>query len=84
MAYIYYIDIMDNKYQCYKCDKIFNTKFNLNRHLNRKIPCNKNKEFKCVTCLKNFSCNQTLEKHKNRKYPCKPPDLDLLNNTIVS
>ena len=75
---------MDNEYPCYKCDKIFNTKYNLNRHLKRKIPCNKNKEFKCDICLKNFACNQTLENHKKKKYPCKPPDLELLNNTIVS
>ena len=71
-------------YRCINCNKQFIKKTDYTRHLNRKFPCNEIKEFKCNICLKIFSTRQTLENHKNKKYPCKPPDLKLLNNTIIS
>ena len=71
-------------YQCINCNKQFIKKTDYTRHLNRKTQCNINKSFKCNICLYDFKNNFNLERHKNKKNPCKPPDLKLLNNTIVS
>ena len=54
---------------CTKCNKEFNKKYNLERHLNRKIPCNN--IIKCSNCLKEFKTNQGLIRHSNKKIPCK-------------
>ena len=75
---------MDNEHICYRCDKSFTTKYSLNRHLNKKLPCdNKIIELKCSTCLKLFSNKQNLKTHQNKKI-CKPPDLELLQNKILA
>ena len=58
-------------YQCMNCNKQFIKKTDYTRHLNRKTPCNKNKEFKCDICLYDFKNNFNLERHKKRKNPCK-------------
>jgi len=75
---------MNNEYNCYKCNKIFKKKYNLEQHYKRKTDCSIKKNSLCDICLHDFKTIQKLERHKNKKYPCKPPDLKLLNETIVS
>ncbi len=69
---------------CLKCLKCFNTKANLNQHLNKKIPCDKpklKKIYRCDICLVDFSSNAMLKYHKNKKISCKPA-LEKLQNQI--
>ncbi len=64
---------MSEKHKCFKCFKKFDTKFNLERHLNRKTPCNEKKEDNiCNICEKEFKSKTGLDYHKNKKNPCKP------------
>ena len=52
-------------FKCNLCDKSFEFKYYLDRHKNRKIPCNKSKESNCCDiCNIEFSCNSKLERHK--------------------
>jgi uncharacterized C2H2 Zn-finger protein len=60
-------------FKCEKCNKIFGSNFNYQRHLNKKNPCNMIKKFKCNNCLKYFSTKQSLNHHiNNRKTICIP------------
>ena len=52
--------------ECYLCKKIFPTASKLERHNNRKIPCNAIKEpIECKICNSNFPCIAKLERHNN-------------------
>lgn len=65
------------EHKCHKCGKIFTRKSDLNNHLNRINPCDKNKpKFKCEHCLKKYCRKDTLNKHIKTKHP------DGINNTI--
>jgi len=65
---------------CKLCLKSFGSKFNLQRHVDRKYPCNQNnivypirtnkKTFVCKLCLKSFGSKFNLQRHVDRKYPC--------------
>lgn len=44
------------------CDKVYNTKFNLKRHVNSHHL--KKKRHICETCQREFSSNQNLAEHK--------------------
>lgn len=57
---------------CHKCKKAFRDQFVLNKHLNRKTPCDN--VIKCDTCKKKFNNKQALKNHMNRKNPCKSPE----------
>ena len=57
-------------YKCDLCNKTFKTKHGLKGHMNKKIPCNLQKN-QCKFCLKIFKTKQILNKHYNRKTPCK-------------
>lgn len=48
---------------CVKCNKKFKTNQDLNRHLSRKIPCDR--ILKCCKCDKVFKTKFNLERHKN-------------------
>jgi hypothetical protein len=59
--------------ECVKCNKSFKSIYNLNKHNNKKIPCDL--IIKCENCLKIFNTKQNLNKHNNRKNPCIKVDL---------
>lgn len=63
---------MSEENQCKICGKILTTKYKLNAHMKKKIPCTpKMKEFKCEKCQKIFTTKQSLQIHTNKKNPCK-------------
>jgi uncharacterized C2H2 Zn-finger protein len=57
---------------CLKCNKEFKTKQTLQRHLDRKNPCDL--VHKCNRCDKIFDKKSNLITHLNRKTPCKLPE----------
>jgi uncharacterized Zn-finger protein len=55
-------------YSCSKCNTVFKSKFNLDRHMNRKMSCITNDqsnalECMCKYCNKTFARMDNLEKH---------------------
>ncbi len=53
---------------CELCGKVFKYPYLLERHTNKKIPCNKTKDStKCEICSIEFPCLAKLEKHKQSK-----------------
>ena len=67
-------------YKCEKCNKEFNRKYNLDKHINKKISCNR--ILKCDNCLKVFQTKQTLDNHRNRKNKCIKVDLEIENKKL--
>ena len=63
--------------QCIKCNKIFNSNRDLQRHLDRKIKCDRVLE--CDNCKKTFKTKQNLNKHLNNKKKCKKLDPEVEN-----
>jgi hypothetical protein len=53
---------------CERCKSQFTTEYLLQKHLNRKIPCNI--IFLCLKCKKIFASKYSLERHYNNKKPC--------------
>jgi hypothetical protein len=53
---------------CVKCNTVMGTSRKLERHLKRKIPCDR--IIKCNTCSKVFKFTNDLKKHSARKTPC--------------
>ena len=51
-------------YMCNKCNKEFKYEYEIKRHINRKIPCNQEKNFKCSACDKNFKYKSKLNEHE--------------------
>lgn len=64
-----------NNYTCKNCNKLFSTKQSLNRHLNKKIPCNK--KIICIKCGLTFDTKQHLSNHLKMKGNCL---INKLNN----
>lgn len=54
---------------CIRCEKQFNSEYNLNKHLNKKIPCGTS--LKCDRCYKLFYNKRDYDQHLSRKFPCK-------------
>lgn len=53
---------------CVKCNKEFKYQSDLNKHLNRKIPCNaEKKEYKCDLCNVKFKWPAEQERHEKTK-----------------
>jgi hypothetical protein len=61
------------EYQCYICNKYFDTKGNLDRHLKKKFSCVpiNEEQYKCDTCGKIFNRRANLNAHLNKKNPCQ-------------
>lgn len=55
-------------YKCNLCNKLYNSKGNLNSHLNRQIKCNET--YKCNKCNREFHTIDNLKKHENQKINC--------------
>ena len=67
-------------YNYEKCNKSFNRKYNLNTHLNKKIPCDK--ILKCFNCNNTFKTNQLLTNHLNRKNKCIQQSIEDKNREL--
>ena len=63
--------------QCIKCNKVFKFKSDLQRHLNRKIKCDRILE--CDNCKKKFKTIQQLDRHLNNKKKCEKLDPEIEN-----
>jgi len=61
-------------YKCNKCNKEFKAKQSYQRHLNKKIPCDR--IIKCNNCHKIFKLMSHLTQHNNRKNKCIRIDLE--------
>jgi hypothetical protein len=53
--------------KCDKCNKEFQSKCHLNRHKNRKKPCNVKEIYNCELCELNFKFESELNRHCNSK-----------------
>ena len=53
---------------CSKCNKVFKRNIDLNRHINRKIPCDRKLE--CNRCFMKFDKKCNLLNHINKKNKC--------------
>ena len=68
-------------YDCNLCNKIFSRQIDLDRHMKRKIPCNR--KLICPRCFKVFGHKTQYNTHINRKILCedKRSEKDLLTTT---
>ena len=55
-------------YKCYKCNKVFNYKYDYNRHLNRKTSCKKDVPYRCNKCDKVCESKSDLTIHFNDEH----------------
>ena len=53
--------------KCLKCNKKFKYESDLNRHKNRKTPCDKKVELKCNYCNLSFTCSHNKSVHEKTK-----------------
>ena len=68
-----------NKFICKLCDRNFNTKYDLDRHINKKNKCNDETSYKCKYCKRYFRSNQYLKLH-NEKCEEKKEDIKINND----
>jgi hypothetical protein len=66
-------------FQCDKCGRGFKAKHHLDKHLNRKTPCNK--VYKCSDCGKVFPNASELKRHENRVTPCAPESIPVIKGS---
>ena len=64
-------------HKCEKCLAVFTTKQNLNKHINKKIPCDS--IIQCENCLVIFKTRQILNNHINKKNKCIKVELKIEN-----
>lgn len=62
---------------CDKCGKVFISKYNLEKHLNKIISCDAN--IQCDKCKKIFKSNRDLDNHLNKKIQCVTTPLKSIN-----
>jgi hypothetical protein len=69
---------MSYNYVCEICNKRFERKTHLDRHVSRKIPCDR--KLNCPKCFKDFGQTSDLNRHLNKKIPCydKREELNLV------
>jgi len=56
-----------NNNKCNLCNKTFQSSYHLNRHKNKKIPCNITEQYECKDCNKIFKFKSKLEEHNKTK-----------------
>jgi hypothetical protein len=61
-------DVMENKFECSLCYRIFKTKQLLNNHENLKNKCNTVTDFQCNKCLKYLKSRRNLNQHVCKLY----------------
>jgi hypothetical protein len=69
-------------FDCSLCGKIFSTKFNLERHQEKKNKCNIKSEYQCINCNSYFKYKKNLTDHIS-KQTCKDKKINkitLINN----
>lgn len=59
------------KYKCTKCKKKFDCRSALEKHYQRKTPCDQEDQFTCFRCKKVFNVKLNYERHINKKIPCQ-------------
>ena len=57
--------------RCKKCNKSFLSEYLLNRHKNKKVPCDV--ILSCKKCKKIFKTQHEFDNHEKRKFPCDGP-----------
>lgn len=62
---------------CIKCNKTFATKALLEKHLEKKIPCDRSKNSTCLICAHTFRDYHDLNKHMNKVNSCSPTSSSL-------
>jgi len=63
----YFICPIDRPFPCFRCGKMFSTKFNLFRH---EVEVHKmHLPFSCDNCPKKFKRRRKLHEHKRKKHP---------------
>jgi uncharacterized C2H2 Zn-finger protein len=55
-------------FNCEKCERVFNRQNHLDKHMNRKIPCDR--KLKCPRCFQEFNILGNLKQHVNKKNKC--------------
>lgn len=55
-----------NNFNCHLCSEIFKSKFNLERHINKKNKCNIATPFQCKYCNKYFKLKKNLIEHEDK------------------
>lgn len=71
---------MTTEFECNKCDKLFKTKQNLQLHISKKIPCDR--ELKCERCFYTTTTKFNLDRHLNKKNKCKVINLEAENEIL--
>jgi len=66
--------------KCELCSKEFKRKYDLDKHLKRKIPCNN--IIQCNNCLKIFKTTFNLNRHQDRKIKCEKVNLEQENKVL--
>ena len=56
-----------NNFNCHLCSEVFKSKFNLERHINKKNKCNIATPFQCKYCNKYFKLKKNLIEHEDKK-----------------
>ncbi len=59
-------------YTCKNCDKKFPNEYKLNRHLNRKYPCNRGDQTQCKYCKNFFYDSSTRKRHEESSCDKRP------------
>lgn len=71
---------MTTEFECNKCDKLFKTKQNLQSHISKKIPCDR--DLKCERCFYTTTTKFNLDRHLNKKNKCKVINLEAENEIL--
>ena len=69
------------KFECSQCKRIYQWKFNLNRH--KKFECNKENAFECTICCQKFPYKQNCTQHISRTHNIKLPTNEYITRGFI-